>query len=115
MQDGQSAEAFDGLSKRCFHALTLAHVGVDEQRIAARIIRPRAGRLSGRFTAIFIDFGDHDFGPFFGKAFGGGAANAATAAGNECNFPCQSRHGPAPFAIVFSCSVFAQAQLHPNG
>ena len=46
-----------------------------------------ARRLGGRLAARIVDLGDDDLGALFGKALGGGAADAASPAGDESHFP----------------------------
>jgi hypothetical protein len=60
--------------------------------VPAGILCTRAGGVGCGLTALFVDFGNDNFGAFLGKALGGGAPNPAATAGDESNFSRQARH-----------------------
>jgi hypothetical protein len=89
----QAAKPLDGFRDRGFDVRFFADVAVHEMSLAAGIFAARAGRLGGRLAARYVNLGDNDLGALLDKTFGGGAADAAAAAGDERNFARQARHG----------------------
>ena len=92
MQDVESAVAADRFGEGRFDLRAFAHVARDEMGVTAEVFAARAGGLRGGSTARLVDLGNDDLGALFGKAFGGGAADAAAPAGDECHFARQARH-----------------------
>ena len=96
VKDRQFSKPLHSLREGRLDVRLVADVAVNEMRIAARIPGERAGRLSGGLATLLINLGDDDLRTFFGKALGGGTANAATASVINATFPASRAISPAP-------------------
>ena len=64
--------------------------------VATGVLAARAGRVRGGSAARGVDLRDRDLGALLRKSFGGGAADAAAATGDEGDLARQTRHETSP-------------------
>ena len=104
MQHVQAAKGRNRRRDGVGDAGPVGDIGFHEQRVADAITGRRLGQVGGFGAKGAVDLGDHHFGALFGETQGGGAADAAAAAGDKGDFPRQTCHD-----LLSGCTCFRQA------
>ena len=74
------------------YAGPVSDIGRHKQGIAVAIAGRRLGQLDGFGAEGAVDLGNHHFGACLREAQGSSPADAATVAGDEFDFPCETAH-----------------------